>query len=93
MINDTRLKSKPVVVRLAFPYIVGVTSAWISTKIGRVPSIATTIAEPVAPSNRSSKKIWEGFATSSNPCSCISNIPISFVEPNRFFTALKIRKL
>ena len=93
MIRDTRLKSRPVVVRLAFPNIVGVTNAWISTKIGRVPSIATTIAEPVAPSRRSSKKICEGLATSSNPCSCISKIPISFVEPNRFFTARKIRKL
>ena len=57
------MKSRPVVVRLAFPNIVGVTNAWISTKIGRVPSIATTIAEPVAPSRRSSKKICEGLAS------------------------------
>ena len=56
MINETRLKSNPVVVRLALPNIVGVTKAWISTKIGRLPSIATTMAEPVAPSNRSSRK-------------------------------------
>ena len=56
MIKETRLKSNPVVVRLALPNIVGVTNAWISTKIGREPSIATTIEDPVAPSKRSSKR-------------------------------------
>lgn len=56
MIKETRLKSNPVVVRLALPNIVGVTNAWISTKMGREPSIATTIEDPVAPSKRSSKR-------------------------------------
>ena len=93
MISETRLKSSPVVVRLALPNIVGVTKAWISTKIGRLPSIATTIADPVAPSKRSSKKTCDGLATSFNPPSSISKIPISLVDPKRFLTARKIRKL
>ena len=71
--------------------MVGVIKACISTKIGRVPSIETTIADPEASFKRSSKKISDGLATSRNPSSRISKIPNSFVEPKRFFTARRIR--
>ncbi len=72
IIKLARLKSKPVVVRLALPNMVGVTRACTSARIGRVPSMVTTIAEPVAPSRRSSRKTSLGLRTSTKPCDCIS---------------------
>ena len=91
MIKETRLRFKPVAVLWAFPKTVGVIKAWISTRIGRVPSRDTTTADPVASLSRSSKKISEGFATSVKPRVFISKIPNSLVDPNRFLTDRKIR--
>ena len=58
---------------------------------GLVPSIVGTIVEPGTFVERSSKNISEGLSTPFNPLCFISKIPISFVEPNLFFTALRIR--
>ena len=47
--------------------------------------------EPEAPWGLPLSIYSEGFGTSVSPVSRISNTPISFVEPKRFFTARKIR--
>ncbi len=66
-------------------------SAWTSTRSGRVPSTAgKTIVPDVSP-ERSDRNSPEGSATSESPVARISNTPISFVDPNRFFTAFRIR--
>ena len=87
----TRLISIPCVVRRPVPYFEELTSAWISTSIGRVPSIAASTAEPETPSGRSLRNNSEGLGTPTKPCPVISKIPSSFAAPNRFFAARKIR--
>jgi hypothetical protein len=72
--------------------LVGVTSAWSSARMGRVPSRDETTTEPVASFGRSARNSSEGLATSARPDSFISNTPISFVEPKRFLTARRMRK-
>ena len=49
-----------------------------------------TIIEPGGLSDLSDINICEGFFICTIPSCLISNIPISFVEPNLFFTPLKI---
>jgi len=66
-------------------------SAWISTSIGRVPSISAVTAEPDAPVLRPARNAAAGFATGSSPDPVIRKTPISSTEPNRFFTARRIR--
>ena len=58
-----------------------VARAWISLRMGRLPSIVQATQLPETPSGRPSKSIWEGFSISSNPCPVISNMPSSLVEP------------
>ena len=48
------------------------------------------IHEPDGLSSLSVIKMSDGFVTSHIPSCLISNIPISFVDPNLFFTALNI---
>src|SRR5207245_2668136 len=71
--------------------LVGETNACNSMRIGRVPSRLATTTEPVAFCGRSDRNQADGLATSLSPASVISNTPISLVEPNRFFTARRIR--
>src|SRR3989454_1753430 len=71
--------------------LVGETSACNSMRIGRVPSRLAITTEPVAFCGRSDRNQADGLATSWSPASVISNTPISLVEPNRFFTARRIR--
>ena len=86
VINSRRLKSTPLGVRRALPNCVGEVSPWISTKIGRVPSIVTAMAEPAALIMRSARNASLGLVTSIMPPSRISNTPTSEVAPKRFFT-------
>ena len=46
--------------------------------------------DPAGLSSLSEINMSDGFTISHIPSSCISNIPISFVEPNLFFTPLNI---
>ena len=61
-----------------------------STRIGLVPSKLATTIEPAGLFSLSPRRTDDGFKISVIPSSFISNIPISFVEPNLFFTPLKI---
>ena len=81
----------PVAIRLGLLNVVGVTRDCTSINNGRVPSIVATIVDPGTFVERSSKNISEGFCTPFKPLCFISKIPISFVEPKRFLTALRIR--
>jgi hypothetical protein len=47
----------------------------------------TVTIEPLAPAGRSCKKTSDGFPTGTSPAPVISNTPISFAAPNRFFVA------
>jgi hypothetical protein len=69
---------------------VGATSAWISSRIGRVPSRAQATAAPGSPATVRPKSS-DGSGTPTNPDPVISKTPSSFVDPKRFFTALRIR--
>ena len=69
----------------------GATSACISTRIGRVPSMPANTAVPGALTSRSPRNSSDGLATSRSPLSTISNTPISSVAPNRFFVARRMR--
>ena len=73
------------------PKFVAVTSAWTSRRIGLVPSKEQATTAPDASFGRPEISISDGFSTSESPFSSISNTPISFVEPKRFFTARRIR--
>ena len=83
----------PIVVRRGTAKNDRVTSACNSTRIGRVPSMLQTSAEPGTCRGRSMRNISDGLLTSLRPASFISKTPISLVDPKRFFTARKIRKL
>ena len=82
--------SVPVEVLLGSPNAVGTTKACTSTSIGLVPSIKHATAAPVAFCGLPESINSEGFFTSISPACCISNTPISFVEPNLFLTARSI---
>jgi hypothetical protein len=90
--RDTRFTSTPSAVLRGIPKLVGTTKAWSSIRIGLEPSRLGTTTDPEAGWVRSERKNSEGLTTSTNPESFISKTPISFVEPKRFLTALKIRK-
>lgn len=60
------------------------------TKVG---AIAGPRIDPGATAARSDKKTAEGLGTWVNPCSPISNTPISLVDPNLFLTARNILKI
>ena len=86
VISSRRLKSTPLAVRRGWAKVVALVSACTSTRIGRVPSIVTAMAEPGALGMRSARNASDGFVTSTRPLSAISNTPTSFVEPKRFLT-------
>ena len=67
------------------------TRACISINMGLVPSIEHATMDPLAPSGLPSSINSDGFFTSVRPSSRISNTPISFVDPNLFFTPLRMR--
>ena len=73
--------------------MVGATSDCTSANSGLVPSKVQMTVEPDVCSGRPSNIMDDGFFTSRRPSPVISNTPISLVEPNRFFTARKIRWL
>ncbi len=80
----------PVATRRGIASSLCATSAWISSRIGRVPSSAHATAAPGSPGvvrpNTS-----DGSGTPTSPAPVISNTPSSFVEPKRFFTARSTR--
>ena len=86
-----RIIKKAAAVRLGIPKLVSVTRACTSKRMGLVPSKEQDTTAPEASSGRPSSIYSEGFSTSASPCSCISNTPISLVEPNRFFTLRRMR--
>ena len=55
------------------------------------PSKEQATTAPDASFGRPEISISDGFSTSESPFSSISNTPISFVEPKRFFTARRTR--
>ncbi len=86
-----RFKSNPEALRCGNPNCVFVTSAWTSTRIGRVPSIMLVTTDPEEASGRSSNNNSDGLVTCCIPSSLMLNMPISSTGPNRFFKARKIR--
>ena len=80
-------------VRRGVPKLVPLVRACSSTRIGRVPSMLAVTTDPAAAAGRSDRKTAEGLATSSSPRSFISKTPISLVEPKRFLTARRTRKM
>ena len=72
------------------PKPVAVTSPCTSAKIGLVPSIMQVMHPPETSLILPDSIIADGFSTALSPVSVISKTPISFVEPKRFFIALKI---
>src|SRR6266536_2854808 len=77
--------------RLALPYMLELTSACTSTRIGRDPSTEHNTAEPGAFDGRSARNIFEGFGTALRPDDVISNTPSSLTAPKRFLTARTTR--
>ncbi|MNV97270.1 hypothetical protein D3C71_1923710 [compost metagenome] len=80
-IIERREVSQPTTARRGVPSGEGATSAWISMRIGRVPSMPANTAEPAAPSSRWSRNKAEGLATCSSPSSVMAKTPISSVAP------------
>ena len=89
--SEILFESIPILVLLGTPIPPADTSAWISIRIGRVPSILADTTEPDALVGLSDKNISEGFFTSTRPSSLISKTPISFVDPNLFLIERIIR--
>ncbi|OQA40622.1 MAG: hypothetical protein BWY52_02822 [Chloroflexi bacterium ADurb.Bin325] len=92
VISSRRLKSTPLAVRRGWANAVVLVSACTSTRMGRVPSIVTAIAEPGALGMRSARNASDGLRTSARPFSAISKTPTSLVEPKRFLTERSSRK-
>ncbi len=89
-----RAESQPTTARRGVAKAEGATSAWISTSIGRVPSIPAKTAAPLTPASppcRSDRNRAEGLRTSISPPSVISKTPISSDGPKRFLTARRMR--
>ena len=63
----SRLVSQPTTARRGVPRPEGTTSAWISTRIGRVPSTPANTAEPGVEASRSPRNSSDGLATSRRP--------------------------
>ena len=82
--------STPVPTRRGIARSVGATSAWISSRIGRVPSSAQATAAPTSPATLRPKSS-DGSGTPTRPAPVISKTPSSFVEPKRFFAARRMR--
>ena len=80
----------PVAIRLGLLNVVGVTRDCTSINSGRVPSIVATIVDPGTFVERSSKTFLKDFVPFQTTLFHFK-IPISFVEPKRFLTALRIR--
>ena len=89
----SRFSSTPLAERRGSPKAVGLTRLCSSTSSGLVPSSATWTTLPVAPRDPSWRKARAGSRTSRIPLSSISKIPISSVEPKRFFWLRRMRKL
>ncbi len=79
-----RFKSYPEVVLLGYPKCVWLTRAWISTIMGRDPSIMRLRIEPTRSSWRCARSSFDGFGHSISPFSVILKIPTSLVVPNLF---------
>ena len=77
--------------RRGFDPLEGAMSACTSASTGRAPSITQVTHVPGASAGRPESSISEGFSTSFRPRSIISNTPISFVAPKRFFAARRMR--
>ena len=86
----SRFGSTPVATRRGIARSLGATSAWISSRIGRVPSSAQATAAPTSPSAPRPNSS-EGSGTPTSPVPVISKTPSSFVEPKRFFVARRTR--
>ena len=86
----SRFGSTPVPTRRGIARSVGATSAWISSRIGREPSSAHATAAPISPATERPNSS-DGSGTPTSPAPVISNTPISFVEPKRFFVARSTR--
>ena len=86
-----RLYSIPLELRRAEPYPDCATSAWISARMGLEPSMTQVTQVPGVFIGRPESRVSDGFGTSFRPVSAISNTPISFVEPKRFFAARRMR--
>ena len=69
---------------------VGETSAWTSSRSGRVPSSAHATAAPTSPSSVLPNSA-DGSGTPTRPAPVISKTPSSFVEPKRFLAARRMR--
>ena len=87
-----RLVSHPTTLRRGVASDDGATSASISTKTGRLPSMPANTTAPVTSSRRSARNSSDGLRTSARPASTISKTPISSVAPKRFFTLRRMRK-
>ena len=87
---DFNGESIPIAFLLGSPKTLCVVKACNSNNKGLVPSILATTTDPEGFPSLSEIKSSDGFFTSTKPSFCISNIPISLVEPNLFFTVLKI---
>ncbi|MFN5780375.1 MAG: DNA repair protein RadA, partial [Novosphingobium sp.] len=66
-------------------------SAWISTRTGRVPSIAGKTALPGTGFSRPERNSIEGLPTSSRPAPAMAKTPISSTGPKRFLRLRRIR--
>ena len=66
------------------------TSAWISSRSGRVPSSAQATTEPGSPVVGRAEQLATGRRRRRGPPTVISKTPSSFVEPKRFLTARRI---
>ena len=87
----SRCGSAPMAVRRAVPRLERLTRACTSTRIGRVPSTLGSTTDPGTFTGRSARNRAEGLSTPTRPRSCISNTPISLVEPKRFLTVRRMR--
>ncbi len=83
---DKRPGSTPTAMRRGCERLLGATSAWTSTSIGRVPSRVTSTQEPAAGSSSLERKIADGLETAFSPLSVMANTPSSLAAPKRFLT-------
>ena len=90
-IGKSTLLLQPTTARRGVPKEVGAVRAWISTSMGRVPSIPAKNEAPDTAWSRSARNSAEGLVTCDRPASVISKTPISSAGPKRFLTARRIR--
>ena len=86
-----RRDEQPLELERALPYVLVLTRAWTSTRIGPDPSTQQRTAEPGVPEARSDRNNLEGLATGRRPLPVISKTPSSLTAPNRFLIARMTR--